>query len=314
LTSFQRHGPGYPLLFRIPSISTQRYRSGSDARSDANGQSTVRGPTGRYEDYVVSIGAARLIAIAGQLAILLAMVTIGYVHFENYRTGMAAAALYCIMPYTAMNAGNVEHLVPAALLAVAIATYRRPLIAGFVLGLAGGAIYYPLFLLPLWISFYWRRGGIRFVAGFAAALGVLSALLAWVYWNSGGAETLAAQFAQMFGWVRPEFEYLEGFWALGFNDPAYRMPVLAAFVALAGSFALWPAQKNLGTLMSRTAALMLGTQLWHAHNGGLLMAWFLPLLLLTVFRPNLEDRVALSVLGVGWRRRHGPAGDVSRAA
>jgi hypothetical protein len=30
------------------------------------------------------------------------------------------------------------------------------------------------------------------------------------------------------------------------------------------------------------------------------MAWYLPLVLLTIFRPNLEDRVALSVLGEGW--------------
>jgi hypothetical protein len=77
------------------------------------------------------------------------------------------------------------------------------------------------------------------------------------------------------------------------------MPVLAAFIALCGSLALWPAQKNLGTLMSCSAAVMLGTQYWHAHGGGLYMAWYLPLMLLTIFRPNLEDRVALSVLGSG---------------
>jgi hypothetical protein len=52
--------------------------------------------------------------------------------------------------------------------------------------------------------------------------------------------------------------------------------------------------------MSCSAAVMLGTQFWHAYGGGCFMAWFLPLTLLTVFRPNLEDRVALSVLGEGW--------------
>jgi hypothetical protein len=31
------------------------------------------------------------------------------------------------------------------------------------------------------------------------------------------------------------------------------------------------------------------------------MAWYLPLFLLTVFRPNLEDRVAASVVGEGWQ-------------
>ena len=66
------------------------------------------------------------------------------------------------------------------------------------------------------------------------------------------------------------------------------------------SFVLWPAQKNLGTLLSCSAAVMLGTQFWHAQGGGLYMGWYLPLLLLTIFRPNLEDRVALSTLGEGW--------------
>ena len=35
------------------------------------------------------------------------------------------------------------------------------------------------------------------------------------------------------------------------------------------------------------------------------LAWYLPLTLLSVFRPNLEDRIALTVLGEGWfpRRR-----------
>ncbi len=33
------------------------------------------------------------------------------------------------------------------------------------------------------------------------------------------------------------------------------------------------------------------------------MAWYLPFLLLTIFRPNLEDRVAVSVLKDGWLTR-----------
>jgi hypothetical protein len=80
------------------------------------------------------------------------------------------------------------------------------------------------------------------------------------------------------------------------------------------SLALWPAQKNLGTLMSCSAAVMLGTQFWQAHGGGLHMGWYLPLTLLTIFRPNLEDRVALSVLGEGWRIRRHPLAGVDRAA
>jgi uncharacterized membrane protein len=55
--------------------------------------------------------------------------------------------------------GRVDHVVPAALLVWAIAAYRRPMIAGVLMGLAVSVIYYPWFLLPLWCGFYWRRGG-----------------------------------------------------------------------------------------------------------------------------------------------------------
>ena len=36
---------------------------------------------------------------------------------------------------------------------------------GTLLGLAMGLFYYPFFLLPLWCSFYWQRGVLRFAAG-----------------------------------------------------------------------------------------------------------------------------------------------------
>ena len=38
-------------------------------------------------------------------------------------------------------------------------------------------------------------------------------------------------------------------------------------------------------------------------TGGIAMAWYLPFVLLTVFRPNLEDRVALNVVELGPRSR-----------
>ena len=45
---------------------------------------------------------------------------------------------------------------------------------------------------------------------------------------------------------------------------------------------------------------MVATQFWHGYGGGLYMAWYLPPLLLTIFRPNLEDRIALSVVDDTW--------------
>ena len=58
----------------------------------------------------------------------------------------------------------------------------------------------------------------------------------------------------------------------------------------------WPTQKNIGTLISYSCALMIAVQFWLGFDGGLVMAWYLPLALLVIFRPNVEGRVALSEL------------------
>jgi hypothetical protein len=110
-----------------------------------------------------------------------------------------------------------------------------------------------------------------------------------------------ANLRQMFG-VRFPVQADAGVWG-EFWRPDYRYPILAAHVGLSLSMALWPAHKNLGTLVSYSAAVMLGAQFWHAHSGGLALAWYLPILLLTIFRPNLEDRVATAVIRLPRRYR-----------
>ncbi|MCE9631617.1 MAG: hypothetical protein K8S94_12995 [Planctomycetia bacterium] len=290
-----RLGPGYPLLFLLPQISTQRMFFAPDAADEPPepGDSNRR---------VVHETTARIMAIVSQLAIVIGMVVIGWRHFENTRLGIAAAVLYLLLPYTATMTGRVDHVLPAALVLWAIAAYRRPCIAGGLIGLAIGTIYYPVFLLPLWCSFYWERGVRRFALGVAMAL--LSLVVA-LWFTSPDTTVFLGQLRQMFGWIFPNEVSLEGFWALPMQDAVFRLPVLAAFVAMMATLAIWPAPKNLGTLMSCTAAVLLGSQFWKAHNGGLFMAWYLPVLLLVVFRPNLENRVAMLMLTPEWfpRRR-----------
>lgn len=285
LSTLKTHGPGFPLVYLLPHISTQSLL-GNQEEPDAAVPANVDQSAGR-----VHVITARMMAILAQLAIVLGMALVGLRHFDGVRSGIAAATLYLLLPYTAMWTGNVTHALPGALLVWAILFYRWPLLAGIMVGLAFGTIYYPVFLLPLWISFYWRRGLVRFLIGVVVMVALLVLTLALT--SSSGAELLV-RLQQMFGIQLPAGENLSGAW----HDwnPVYRYPILAAFVGLSLSFALWPAQKNLGTLISYSAAIMLGTQFWHAHSGGLALAWYLPLLLLTVFRPNLEDRVALSVV------------------
>lgn len=249
---------------------------------------------------MIRVAATRTVTILAHLAVVIGMVWIGYRHFDNVHTGVAAATLYLLTFYTSQLTSHVDYVAPAALLVWAVAAYRLPIVSGLLIGLAAGLIYYPLFLLPLWCAFYWRRGLFRFVFGVLLAMAILAGLLA-IY--APDAATFNAQLRLMVGWRDPLAATLSGFWKYYGAWASYRIPVLALFVAICGSLAIWPAQKNLGTLLSCSAAVMLATQFWHAHQGGLCMAWYLPLLILTIFRPNLEDRVALSAVRPGWSRR-----------
>lgn len=285
-----RQGPGYPLLHVVPRIVTTLW---IDNQKDAAQTARAEQDERTQMAYVVT---AKTMAVLGHLAVVIGIVFIGYRHFDNLKMGIGTATLYLMLPYTAEMTGRVYHVLPAALLVWAVASYRRPWTSGMFLGLAIGVFYYPLFLLPLWLSFYWQRGLMRFMVGVVTSVALV--VLSLVF-TSDSVGMFWDQLRQLFGVWLPKMEFLEGVWGLGW-DPVYRLPILAAFFALGGSFALWPAQKNLGTLLGCSAAVMLATQFWHGFGGGLFMAWYLPLVLLTVFRPNLEDRVALTVLGEGW--------------
>ncbi len=278
--------PGLEAFHTFASFSSQTTVPADAMHPEVHHQAVVRAAT------------AATVVILAHLAIVVGMMWIGFRHFDNIHTGMAAASLYLLTFYTSQFTSQLDHFAPAALLVWAVASYRRPMIAGILLGIAAGIIYYPLFLLPLWCGFYSRRGVFRFVFGVVLTLAVFVLVLAL---TSPDSTDFVMQLRQMFG-LRDPFEVVSsGFWED--HEPAYRISVLAAFFAICFSLALWPAQKNLGTLLSCSAAVMLATQFWHANHGGLYMAWYLPLLILTIFRPNLEDRIAFTAVQPVWRRK-----------
>ena len=168
LNSLRTHGPGFPLLFVLPQISTQSIL-GEKGLQEA--PVVTHGDTPANSAELRHVVTARVMAILSQLAIVIGVVLVSMRHFDNVKTGIAVAVLYLLLPYTAMWTGSVTHALPGALLVWAIVFYRWPLVAGAIIGLAFGTIYYPMFLLPLWISFYWQRGMPRFLIGLVVAIG-----------------------------------------------------------------------------------------------------------------------------------------------
>ena len=271
-------GPGYVLLSALPQISTTPQTSPTDSPSSELARSNL------------PLSLARVLAIGANLTLVFCILAIGYWHFGNFKTGVGAATFYLLLPYTAHMTGRVDHVVPSALLLLAVLMYRQPFVAGLFLGCAAGVVYYPFSLLPLWCSFYWQRGIKRFTGGFAVSIAALVIAMIILHPNN-----LSQDLSYMFGLKVVAMKGMDGIWGLGWYS-VMRIPIIVIFVLLSLSFVVWPAQKNLATLLSCSSAIMAATQFWHGFGGGLYLAWFIPLALLTIFRPNLDYCIALEVV------------------
>ena len=285
----KRRGPGYTLFNLFPIIPS--FESG-DAILKTNPDTQKLTDMSRY------IIAAKSLAIASQVLIVLGLVLFCYFNYDNFKVGVGISTIYLMLPYTSIYTGHVLHVLPAALILWAILSFRRPWIAGILFGLATSVSYYPIFLLPLWISFFWDRGRWRFVVGALIAILICIGVLLF---TSATLMAFWGQLQVMFGFWSPRMDGLQGIWALGWSN-WWRLPLLVAFVLFCVSFAAWPSQKNIGTLVGYSAAVMLAVQYWHGFSGGVYMAWYLPMVLLIFFRPNLDGRTAQMEVG-GIRRR-----------
>jgi hypothetical protein len=235
--------------------------------------------------------AVAALAFAGHVAVVVGLVLVAWRHYQDAAAGMAAATFYLLLPYTGLYVGQIEHVLPMALFLATILVYRRPTLCGIALGIATAATYFPLFAVPIWVSFYRQRGVGRFLVAFvltvAAGLGYLAFTLA----QNGELEAslrLALNSSAWQPWSNSSG--LEGFWS---GVPwAYRIPLFLLFLSFVLTMTFWPTPKNLAHVMALSAAVFISLQWWCADQGGVYVLWYVPLLLLMVFRPNLHERVA----------------------
>jgi hypothetical protein len=232
----------------------------------------------------------RVLACLGHLGLVIAMIAVGWKHFDRPVSGLSVAVCYLLLPYSRFALVDTGQIIPAAFIVTALVFYTRPSLAGAMIGLAAGWMPACLGLLPLWAGFYRKQGFWRFVGvGFAVALacGLLgrTGLDSW-------ARVLGARSLAEAGLLPAVEAPTEGsFWS-GI-DPSYRLPVLIAYLALVIVVTLLPANKNLGELIALSAALLVASQFWYLAAGGTLIVLYLPLIILMMFRPNLAAKRAL---------------------
>jgi hypothetical protein len=239
----------------------------------------------------------RGLAVLCHLAIFAGLLVVGKRHFHDLHAGMAAATFYLLLPYTALHVEHWHHVWPMALVVWAVVFYRRPSLAGLLLGLAAGTAYFPLLILPVWWSFYRGRGAGRFAGAVLLTFGLCLTATGLILWYDNellrGLQSVRA-LLDWKQWLEPD-PTTQGFWTGVTWAWAYRLPVFVACMALTVMTAFWPSPKNLAHVLALSAATIIGVQFWYADQGGVYVLWYLPLLLLIAFRPNLSDRRPLPI-------------------
>jgi hypothetical protein len=249
------------------------------------------------DEELLELVVERSLTVFCHLCIAVGLILIGWLHFEDLHAGMAAATFYLLLPYTyllmprtPLGVGRWDHAWPMALMIWMVLFYRRPTLAGMFLGLAAGTVFFPALVFPLWLSFYRHRGARRFALSFLASAGLCLAVIGLVLWLNGvlpPAILSGWKLSAWLPWWPPDAE-MRGVWQGSSSHWAYRLPVFLAYIAFVGTTAFWPAPKNLAHVLALTAAVLIGIQFWYADQGGVYLLWYLPLLLLLVFRPNLS--------------------------
>ncbi len=250
-------------------------------------------PAGALSDVELRFWVQRGLAVLCHLAVVIGLIVIGCRHFQDATAGMAAATFYLMLPYTGQYVGQLHHVWPIALMVWALACYRKPTLAGVLLGLAAGTAYFPALVFPVWVSFYWRRGAGRFAAAFLLSAALCLAGTAVLLALDGELDATIQSALALSDWQPWKVPTAESFW-LGIHW-VYRIPVFIAFLAFVVTTTFWPAPKNLAHVLALSTAILIGTQLWYADQGGVYVLWYLPLLLLMIFRPNLADRRPLPI-------------------
>ena len=239
----------------------------------------------------VRLWTERGLSLACHLGIVIGLVMVAWRHFGDWRPGMAAAACHLVLPYSflltphnELGIGRWEDTWPMALILWAIFLIGRPSLAGLLIGLAIGSLIFPIFVLPPWLGYYRGKDRYWFLAGLVlvifgtlltiVTLGFVDSWLLspdWLPWKQPSPESQSVWNAVPWAW-------------------AYRLPVFILHLVLFVLAGFWPQPRHAGQLIAQNTLLLAATQWWTADNGGAHVLWFLPLFLLTIFRPTIQNQ------------------------
>ncbi len=252
-----------------------------------------------YEQFEMR-GAQTVVLVFDLLAIL-GLYCFG-AKFGDKTTGLLLALAFALCPYVVGigGAGGLQwtsHIVGIAFVVFALVFVSRPLVAGLLLGLGSGMLYYPAFLFVLWLCYYARTSGRRDVAKFLiafAAVGIVCVVMIMVLVEPGGeSEGLSPlgafvndtiQFQQFSdGYGTSPFS----FWGQYPHVAKWTKPAVGvSFLLFCLLIGLIPRRMNLRRLVALTAAILVGTQFTLSHGGGTYIGFYIAPFIILLFGPG----------------------------
>ena len=306
-------GAGYGPLMYAAQAGMQMI-----LRESANNPSPDLPQLGENSTYMAPSPTSSQFLLAGfQLLAAWALFRIGQ-RCSGDSLGLALAALYCGSVGVLGVGGSgdqvggmtfVSHIVPASVTLVAFRYLDRPVAAGGLLAAAAAFGFYPAFIFPTWLGYYWgdsRKAAYQYVAGFGV---VCLAVIVWVLMASRPADGLglvATIVRDTLGHQTDPEVYGRtpfGFWGQQtgvwrwliqpmVGESAMLSPFFLLYCAFLGATAIIARNAGLVGLALLTSAVALGANIWKIHATGAYLAWYYPFLLIGALGPGMLLRRA----------------------
>lgn len=310
---------GDPLLTNSPGAGYAPLMYAAQAglqivlREPANDPSPDRPQLGENSTYMAPSPTSAQFLLAGfQLLAAWALFKIGQ-RCGSESLGLALAALYCGSVGVLGVGGSgdqvggmtfVSHIVPASVTLVAFRYLDKPPAAGALLAAAAAFGFYPAFMFPTWLGYYWgdsRRAALRFTIGFSVVCLVVGVWVLLASRPADGLGLVATIVRDTLGHQTDPNVYGRtpfGFW--GQQTGVWRwlfQPLTGQSAMLSPFFMLYCAFLTLTAMLARnvglvglallTSAVALGANLWKIHATGAYLAWYYPFLLIGVLGPGI---------------------------
>jgi len=254
--------------------------------------------------FLPPLAATKLCTAAFQLLAVAALFAAGR-RLRGATVAWALVVLYCGSAYVLGVGGDryfiggmtfVSHIAPAATTLLAFALLHRPAWSGAALAVSVGTLFYPIFMVPAWLGYYWkdRIALTRFAVGLGAAALAIAAVVLLLSQPARGHGLLGTIASDTLGHQESPEAYGSspfGFWGQRggvrlwlmtplAGDQSMTRPVVLMFFAFAASMFVVAQRRTAAQFALIVAAVAMGAELWKIHATATYVTWYYPFLLI----------------------------------